>query len=232
MAEISTTVVMPVRNGERFIAAALESVRAQTVQPIEIIVVDGASSDASARIAAEFPGVRVIAQTGKGLYDALNLGVEAARGDCIAFLESDDRWLPRKLEIQSAFLSAHPECSGVVGAVQFHLEPGAELPPGFRHELLAGSRVARIPGTLLGRRTLFETAGPFDATLDIAADVDWFARCKDRGLTIGGDPELILLKRIHGTNLSLDARRNTTELLRTMRSSIERQRIDASGPVS
>ena len=66
----------------------------------------------------------------------------------------------------------------------------------------------------------------------VAADVDWFARCKDRGLAIGNDPELVLLKRIHGTNLSLDARRNTVELLRAMRSSIRRQRIDASGAAS
>jgi len=232
MSEISISVVMPVRNGARFIAAALESVRAQTLRPVEIVVVDGASSDESARIAAQFPGVRVIAQTGKGLYDALNLGVSAARGDSIAFLESDDRWLPRKLELQRDFLASHPDYAGVVGAVQFHLEARAALPPGFRHELLDSPRVARIPGTLLGRRSLFEAAGLFDAGLDIAADVDWFARCKDRGLAIGSDAELVLLKRIHGTNLSLDARRNTVELLRAMRGSIQRQRLGASGVAS
>lgn len=229
---MSTTVVMPVRNGESFIAAALESVLAQSIRPVEILVVDGASTDASARIAATFPGVRVIAQTDTGLYDALNLGISAARGDAIAFLESDDRWLPRKLERQIAFLSAHPEFAGVIGAVQFHVEPGTALPPGFRRELLDSPRVARIPGTLLARRAMFDAAGPFDDTLDIAADVDWFARCKDRGLMIGSEPDLVLLKRMHGTNLSLDARRNTAELLQAMRGSIRRQRQGNSGGAS
>lgn len=229
MTDMSTTVVMPVRNGEFFIAAALESVFAQTARPSEVLVIDGASTDASVRIASSFPGVRVIAQPGTGLYDALNLGVRAARGDCIAFLESDDRWLPNKLERQLACLSTHPEYAGVVGAVQFHVEPGATLPPGFRHELLDSQRVARIPGTLLARRAMFDAAGPFDDTLDIAADVDWFARCKDRGLMIGSEPDLVLLKRMHGTNLSLDARRNTAELLQAMRGSIRRQRQNGSG---
>jgi glycosyltransferase involved in cell wall biosynthesis len=91
------SVIMAVRNGARFIAAALRSVLDQDYPSIEVIVVDGRSTDASRAIAGAIPGVRILVQGGSGLSDAWNCGIEQASGDLVAFLDSDDLWRPRQL---------------------------------------------------------------------------------------------------------------------------------------
>ena len=94
------SIVMAVKDGERFIAQGLDSIRAQTYERHETLVVDGASQDRSVEIAQRYSQVRVIPQTGTGFSGAWNEGIEAARGDLIAILDSDDVWEPRKLERQ------------------------------------------------------------------------------------------------------------------------------------
>ena len=80
-------VIIPVRNGARTIAAAIRSVCDQRPAPIDIVVIDGGSEDGSAALAATFPGVRVIAQAGRGLAAARNQGLRAVTGETIAFCE-------------------------------------------------------------------------------------------------------------------------------------------------
>ncbi|HWL10175.1 MAG TPA: glycosyltransferase family A protein [Planctomicrobium sp.] len=99
--------VIPAYNAEATIARTLESVLAQTVQPHEIIVVDDGSRDQTARIVQTFgPHVKLIQQTNSGPSAARNHGVRVATGDWIAFLDSDDAWLPEKLELQIKTLNS------------------------------------------------------------------------------------------------------------------------------
>jgi len=223
------SLIVAVRDGERHLAEALGSALAQTRPPDEIVVVDGGSRDRSREIAAAHARTRVVAQRGVGLAAAWNTGIEAARGDALALLDGDDRWPPDKLACQLEALDRHPPWDAVIGRVRFFLEPGARPPATFRRELLEGTHPGRIPGALLARRRAFERVGGFDPGLRIAADVDWFARAKDAGLAIGVLDALCLEKRVHGENLSHDARTNDRELLRLLRASIARQRGPAAG---
>lgn len=105
----TVSVVIPAYNSAATIADAVSSVRAQTVKPLEIIVVDDASRDGTAACLDELhaPDLRVIRRSVNGGGSAArNLGMEAARGDWIAFLDADDLWLPDKLERQLAALRA------------------------------------------------------------------------------------------------------------------------------
>jgi glycosyltransferase involved in cell wall biosynthesis len=97
--------VIPAYNAERFISGTIQSVLAQTHKIAEIIVVDDGSTDRTAEIAAGFPGVRVIQRPNGGPGAARNTGIHAASGEWIAFLDSDDHWVPRKTEIQLACAS-------------------------------------------------------------------------------------------------------------------------------
>jgi len=221
------SVVLPVKNGARYLAAALESVQEQSLKPEEILVVDGHSVDGSPEIARSFPNVRVLVQQNTGLAEAWNTGIKAARGDLIAFIESDDRWAPDKLQLQVECFTRRPAAQYVIGRVHFFLEDGHAVPRGFKQELLQGSHVGRIPGTLLVRRSLFRDVGVFDPALTIAADVDWFARCKDAGVSEAVLEEVLLYKRVHDRNLSSDAGKNTRELLKLLRTSIGRRRDNA-----
>src|SRR5690242_14976762 len=98
----SVSVIIPTYNRARFVGEAVASALAQTLPPLEVIVVDDGSTDDTADVVARLNDPRVVylRQENAGPATARNTGVEAARGDLIALLDSDDRWLPRKLELQ------------------------------------------------------------------------------------------------------------------------------------
>lgn len=230
MSATSISVVVAVRNGERYLREALDSIVGQG-HPVEIVVVDGRSTDDSVAIASSYEPVRCLTQRGEGLGNAWNEGIAASSGELIAFLDSDDRWLPGKLKTQVAHLEADPELDAVIGMVRFFLEPGQPIPSGFRHHLLEGEHVGRMPGALLARRRTFERLGVFEESYRIAVDVDWFARLKDAGLGLDVLPEPVLEKRVHDSNLSnSDLDRLAGELTRAMRASVARQRAGDDGP--
>ena len=217
------SVVIAVRNGERFLADALQSVLAQGYKPVEIIVVDGQSTDRTADIAKSHDSVRYVLQEGQGIADAYNVGVASARGEFVSFLSHDDLWTPGKLSEQIAYMEEHPEIGYTVARLRFFLEPGCDVPAGFRPELLIGDHVGRVMETLVARRDVFDTVGGFDTTLHIANDVDWFARANDKGIRIAVLPQVLLHKRVHKTNLSVSSPVNTRELLQALRNSARRK---------
>ena len=109
-AEIQITVVIPVCNGERFIARAIDSVLSQRYQSKEIIVVDDGSTDSTAEKIKDYGDkVRYVYQNNAGVSDARNTGINAAGCDWIAFLDSDDEWLAGHLSNQVDVLSQNPD---------------------------------------------------------------------------------------------------------------------------
>ncbi len=216
------TVVIPVKNGAGYLSSAIDSVITQGYPDLELIVVDGKSTDGSRDIALARKDVCLLDQGGAGLGDAWNTGIRAATGELVAFLDSDDVWEPDTLVDRVTQMPANSEMQ--IARVRFFLEPGHEIPRGFKPGLLNGDRLAPIPGTLLARRRLFDHVGLFDTGLKIAADVDWFARAKDADTSTDVFDSLVLQKRIHGRNLAADAQVNNKELLALLRHSIARQK--------
>jgi glycosyltransferase involved in cell wall biosynthesis len=116
---LTVSVVIPCFNAEAFIGEALESVTSQTRRPLEVLVVDDASTDRSAGIVRSFDGVRLIENpTNLGNVNSRNRGLQEARGDVVAFLDADDVWLPHHLETVVSMLEAHPEAGVGFAAVE------------------------------------------------------------------------------------------------------------------
>lgn len=113
------SVIIPYYNREDYIDEAVRSVLAQTLKPLEIIIVNDCSRESSRRFLDRYAGVCTIIDlpVNIGLAGSRNAGILAARGQFIALLDDDDIWLPHKLELQRKFLDEHPECSGVHSAV-------------------------------------------------------------------------------------------------------------------
>jgi glycosyltransferase involved in cell wall biosynthesis len=218
------SVIIAVRNGERFLRSAIESVLAQTYRPFEIAVIDGHSDDQTAAIAGSFPEARVVPQAGRGVADAYNLGIESAKTDFIAFLSYDDLWTPDKLSVQMSYLIAHPEIAYTIARIKFFLEDEKSIPAGFRPELLEGDHIGRIMETLVARKQVFDLVGKFDTSLSTAEDVDWYSRAADKGVPMAIMPYVLLHKRVHDANLSIQTLTNNQNLLKTLRRSIERKR--------
>jgi glycosyltransferase involved in cell wall biosynthesis len=203
---ISAVVVC--RNARPFLEPCLASIRGQTRPPDEIVVVDGQSTDGSAEWLAEQPGLRVMAQTGRGLANARNEGIAAAHGEFVAFLDADDTWPPDKLARQLSFLAENPQVQAVTGMLRKTDDPDARL------------LVAMTPGGFLFRREVFAEIGLFDESLTVAADHEWLLRAVRRGLRYQALPDLVLIKRMHGENLSvLRKREYRAELMNLLRQS-------------
>ena len=144
MNSTSVSVVIPTYNYGHFVVGAVESVLAQTYQNVEIIVVnDGSSDDTKARLEPFMGRVRYIYQDNQGLSAARNTGIGAATCRWIAFLDSDDLWHPRKLELQMAYLDGHPEV-GLL-ATQYFTDLSSGWPDIAKQEL----QVQRFLSTIL-----------------------------------------------------------------------------------
>jgi GT2 family glycosyltransferase len=148
MSKIDFSVVIAVYNGEKTLNRAIDSVLAQTLPPLEVIVVDDGSTDETYRIAASYgPPVRVLRQENRGVSAARNAGVQAAQGEWVAFLDADDYYYPHRLALAAELIRNHPEVDFVTAD--------------FDYRDLQGKLLRRsLESTVLGRRLLAEE-GPF-----------------------------------------------------------------------
>ena len=170
---LQISVVIPVFNGEEFLAQAIESVLAQSCPVKEIIVVDDGSTDQSISLARRYePRVVCLSQKNQGPSAARNRGIEAASGDWIAFLDADDYWLPSKIEKQIAVIKASPQ-AGLVYSGRIELEEGlfrmveAKPPEWIKDRILFENPL--YPNTVLVRRSILldePWIGRFDSSED------------------------------------------------------------------
>ncbi len=223
------SVILIVRNGERFIGEALDSVQAQTLRPDEILVIDGHSDDGTVTIASRYPGITIIPQAGTGIANAYNQGISQSRCDQLAFISHDDRWMPNKLELQVAAMAAQPDVLLSFTHVQHVLEEGTIPPPGFRTTLLDAPVPGFIMETLVARRAAFDTMGLFDPSFAVGEDTDWFARARDAHVRTVVLPETLVVKRVHDSNASLSHAGINDLLLKALRQSIARKRNGPPG---
>ena len=213
------SVVIPVFNGERFLAAAIQSVLDQTYRPVEVIVVDDGSTDASAAIARSFEGVRVIGQEQAGPGAARNRGVAAATGELLAFLDADDLMPADKLELQVAHLRTHPEVGCVLGRQELVIEPEAEKPP------WAEPGEAPLMSMVLPA-ALFDRVGKFDTTYFHGEDADWLLRARQH-VSVATLDSVVLHRRVHADNLSNDVKALRLGTFRVLRDHMRRRRAQA-----
>jgi len=230
MKNLLVSAVIAVKNGEQFLASAIESILKQEYPANEIIFIDSNSTDSSADIAKSYKEIRYIRQIKQGLPDAWNVGIEAARGDLIAFLSHDDMWTPDKLHVQMNYMTEHPKIQYTIARVKFFMESGFPIPTGFRKELLEGDHIGRIPETLVVRKSLFDVIGNFNPQITSAEDLEWFARANDYKVPMAIMPELLLFKRIHDKNLTSNISQIHQNILSALRLSVERKRDSNEHP--
>jgi glycosyltransferase involved in cell wall biosynthesis len=210
------SVVIPVRDAEPYLVEAVSSALEQSPAPLEVVVVDDGSTDASADVAESFgPPVRCLRQPPLGIAAALNHGIATARGTFLAFLDADDVWTPDKLRLQSAALDESPRPDAVFG----HLA-NVDLSGTVRETFAGYSR-----GTMLIARPAFDRVGPF-ADWRLGEFVEWYARAVDAGLRLRMLPEVVLRRRVHDANTGVRRRDERGEYARVLKAVLDRRRAE------
>ena len=218
------SVIIPVYNHGRYLAETLDSVFAQTYSSIEVIVVDDGSTDDSAKIAQTYSSLRYVYQTNQGAATARNMGVAASRGEFIAFLDADDSWKPEKLRFQVEYLTQHPEVGILATRVYQYFDSVVDIPPGFRADRLLGKQPGMIPSTLMIRKTVFEQIGGFSPEWVTSEDTEWLCRARDSQVATAMVPEVLAMRRLHSSNISLQMiSTSSSHLLKILKESINRK---------
>jgi hypothetical protein len=209
----AVSVLMPVRDGERFIAEAVESVLAGTFIDLELLVLDDGSTDTTpqilARLAEADPRLVVHRrEPGRNLAEVLNVAAELSRAPLLARLDADDVALPDRLRLQVEFLESNPEVALIGGQALLIDESWrefgrAEYPTGDA-ELQAALRERNpfVHSAMTMRREAFEAAGGYRANFGHAEDLDLWLRLAAAG-QIANLPEPVVKYRIHAGQQTL-----------------------------
>ena len=181
----SISVVIPTYNRVSLLRRALDSVLAQTLPADEIIVIDDGSTDNTvSMLKSRYPGIKLMTQDNRGVSAARNAGIEAARHDWIALLDSDDVWHQNKLEIQVQALQDSPEYL-ICHSDETWIRNGSRVNPMNKHKKAGGvifqhclPLCAISPSAVTIHRLLLNEVGLFDETLPTCEDYDlWLRIC-------------------------------------------------------
>jgi glycosyltransferase involved in cell wall biosynthesis len=179
------SVVLPTYNRCQWLPQAIASVLGQTYAPLELIVVDDGSTDETPVLLKAYGSdIRVIRQANTGVSGARNTGIRAAEGELIALLDSDDQWLPEKLEHQVAFFQASRQAM-ICQTEEIWIRNGKRVNPKKRHRKFSGMIFEKTlplclvsPSAVMIRTALFREVGLFDENLPACEDYDlWLRIC-------------------------------------------------------
>ena len=219
------SVIIPVYNGERYLAEAINSVLNQTTPASQIIVVDDGSTDATRLVAEGFgKQIEYIWQepTGKAAA-ARNRGLNQARGEYLTFLDADDMWLPDKLSAQlTALLEERAEI--VFGqAVEFY---SPEMDLEFRNRIRCTDTptLTYMAGTMFTTRDIFARVGQFSSERRIVEFIEWYLRAFELNPKTYHLNHVVLKRRLHANNSGLRPGTIKSDYVRVLKASLDRRR--------
>ena len=203
------SVIIPTYNRDWIVGEAIDSVLDQDFSDYELIVVDDGSDDRTPDILAAYGSkITVLRQSNRGVSAARNHGIDASAGRLIAFLDSDDLWLPRKLSTQIKFFADHPDA--VINQTEERwIRNGVRVNPKKRHLKFSGMIFERSldlclvsPSAVMIKKGLFDTVGVFDERLPACEDYDLWLRISYRYPVHLIDIPLIIKRGGHEDQLS------------------------------
>lgn len=203
------SVIIPTHNRGWIVKEAIDSVLAQDFTDFELIVVDDGSTDDTPDILNLYKEKIIsVRQENKGVSGARNKGIALATGRWIAFLDSDDLWMPKKLSAQIDFFQSRPDAL-ICQTEEIWIRNGIRVNPKKRHQKYSGmiferslERCLVSPSAVMIDRNLFETVGLFDESLPTCEDYDLWLRISSRHPVFLIDTPLIVKRGGHCDQLS------------------------------
>jgi glycosyltransferase involved in cell wall biosynthesis len=217
------SVIIPTYNAATFLPAAIESIRAQSYEPIEILIIDDGSTDHTSELVRDWQDVRYFLQSNQGPSAARNAGIDAARGELLTFLDADDLWTSNHLLLLVPPLMADPSLRFAWGqsqVAQLEVDPDGNCKQEILHE--------SVPQFLIGsgayRPAAFEDVGRFDPTLQLAEDVDWILTARQKQIPHLQLTDTTLIYRKREGSLTSGKSFHDLNVMTAIRRSIHRHR--------
>ncbi|MGE0717059.1 MAG: glycosyltransferase family 2 protein [Alphaproteobacteria bacterium] len=225
---IRLSVIIPVRNGAHFLARAVASVRGDAGPAVEIVVVDDRSTDDTRAIAEELArrdeGVIRIVAADKGCpAGARNIGIAAAGGELLTFLDVDDEWETGRTAALMRRLDGDPTLDVAYGRIKAWVAD-PEDPVWGKNSFSDQALPFPLVGAGIYRRAAFDRAGLFDETLFFGEDFDWFLRACEARLHLVIIDQVVLRYHLHASNITRERQKATFAMTTVMRRSLQRRR--------
>jgi len=203
------SVIIPTYNRKKTLARAIQSVLNQSLSPFEILIIDDGSNDGTEEwVKKNFPNIKYIYQNNHGVSSARNIGIENAYGDWVAFLDSDDEWLPNKLYEQVKAIDSNPEIK-FFHTNEIWIRNGIRVNQMKKHKKYGGYifekclDICRIsPSSALIQKEVFDNIGIFDESLRVCEDYDFWLRITSKYPVVFLDVPLIYKYGGHADQLS------------------------------
>ena len=203
------SVIIPTYNRKKTLARAIQSVINQSLSPFEILIIDDGSNDGTEEwVKDNFQNIKYIYQNNHGVSSARNIGIENAYGDWVAFLDSDDEWLPNKLYEQVKAIDSNPEIK-FFHTNEIWIRNGIRVNQMKKHKKYGGYifekclDICRIsPSSALIQKKVFDNIGIFDESLRVCEDYDLWLRITSKYPVVFLDVPLIYKYGGHADQLS------------------------------
>lgn len=218
------SIILPFFNRIRYLQDSIESIFYQDFKDFEIIAVDDGSTDGSAQLVKKLNKIpiRLISQKNQGASCARNVGVRAASGRFLTFLDSDDIWVPNKLSAQLVDIHNNSNDTLCFGHIQEFISP----------ELLGSKNKIQtrlLPGlslsTLFMLREDFLRIGELNPAFKLAEFIEWFERSKHKGFSTYVSNSIYAYRRIHQGNIGKVKSSNAKQYLQAIKSSLDLRRL-------
>lgn len=196
---MNISVIIPTYNRRETLIRALDSVFSQSLQPLDVWVVDDGSTDGTTEmVQQQFPQCRYLYKENSGVSQSRNIGIRESRGEWIALLDSDDEWLPDKLALQVEALAKSPECR-LCHTEEIWVRKGIRVNPMKKHAKGGGWIFQQClplcvisPSASLIKRSLLDEVGLFDERLPVCEDYDlWLRICSREPVVYVDEPQII-----------------------------------------
>jgi glycosyltransferase involved in cell wall biosynthesis len=222
--EFLVSVIMPVFNGEKYLAEAIDSVLNQIYPAIELIIVDDGSTDGTGNVIRKYNNrVVYIFKEHSGIGATLNVGISKVQGNYIAFLDADDLWVENKLELQVAAFN-NADIDMIFGYLQQFISP--ELSEKEKSRLYCPDQP--MPGysknTILVERESFFRVGLFSTDYQLGEFIDWQLRAKYLGLKSLMLSNIVAKRRLHNSNTTGQDARAKLDYARVIKAGLDRSR--------
>jgi len=223
------SIITPVLNRRDLLREAIASLHSQEQSNIEHIAVDGGSVDGTVEMLNEHPNIVVLQDRRRGLYDAINMGIENASGDVIGLLNSDDTFAPGALRAVERAFVLNPRADAVCGAAELFNADGVLARYNAHADLALDSHAALVGASIINarffRRDVFERCGLFSLEFPLVADREFLVRTLIGGIVTTSIDAVVYRYRSHAGSLTLSARSGQAdamlgELLRLARAII------------